>query len=203
MAVNSDNDTREREETTAEAAPGSAPPGSSPASAPADEAKSAEESPEAELARTRDRLLRTLADFDNYRKRVRRDISDAERRVQEDLLKALLPTFDNLERAAGHAESAPDVKALAEGLQMVIRQFQDTLSSLGIERVETTGRAFDPAEHEAVQHIETDDVPPGAVVRELQGGYRWQSRLLRPALVVVSKAAQPAASAPASSDSSE
>jgi molecular chaperone GrpE len=147
------------------------------------------EGPEVELARTRERLLRMAADFDNYRKRVRRDISDAERRVQEELLRGLLPTFDNLERAAGHAETAPDVKALAEGLKMVLRQFQDTLSSLGIERVESVGKPFDPTEHEAVQHVESNDVPPGAVVQELQGGYRWQGRLMRPALVVVSKAA--------------
>ena len=135
------------------------------------------------------------ADFDNYRKRARRDIADAERRVQEDLLKALLPTFDNLERASGHAESSADVKALGEGIKMVLRQFQDTLVSLGIERVVSLGKPFDPAEHEAVQHVQSDEVPPGAVVQELQGGYRWQGRLMRPALVVVSKAGpQPAAS---------
>lgn len=188
-----------KEAESAGEAPGSARPASSaPSSAEASQSVEAE-SPEAELARTRDRLLRTAADFDNYRKRVRRDINEAERRVQEDLLKALLPTFDNLERAASHAESSPDVKALAEGLQMVLRQFQDTLAGLGIERVMTEGRVFDPAEHEAVQHVQTDEVPPGAIVRELQGGYRWQGRLLRPAMVVVSKAApQPAASAPAS-----
>jgi molecular chaperone GrpE len=109
-----------------------------------------------------------------------------------------LPTFDNLERAAGHAQASPDVKALAEGLNMVIRQFQDTLASLGIERVVSVGKPFDPAEHEAVQHVHSDEVPPGAVVQELQGGYRWQGRLMRPALVVVSKAPAPAAAAPES-----
>lgn len=133
------------------------------------------------------------ADFDNYRKRSRRDIADAERRVQEELLTKLLPSFDNLERAASHAESAADVKALAEGLKMVMRQFTDTLSNLGIERLESVGKPFDPAEHEAVQHVQSNEVPPGAVVQELQAGYRWQGRLLRPALVVVSKAGTPAA----------
>ena len=147
------------------------------------------EGPEVELARTKDRLLRMAADFDNYRKRTRRDIADAERRVQEQLLGALLPTFDNLERASTHAASAPDVKALAEGLDMVLRQFRDALAGLGIERIVTQGKPFDPAEHEAVQHIESGEVPPGAIVQELQAGYRWQGKLLRPALVVVSKAA--------------
>ncbi len=146
------------------------------------------EGPEVELAKLRERLLRTAADFDNYRKRTRRDIADAERRVQENLLNVLVQPFDNLERAAQHAESAQDVKALAEGLKMVLRQFEDALATVGIQRIASLGKPFDPSEHEAVQHIQTDDVPPGAVAQELRAGYRWQDRLIRPALVVVAKA---------------
>jgi molecular chaperone GrpE len=146
------------------------------------------EGPEAEIARLRERLLRTAADFDNYRKRTRRDISDAERRVQENLLNVLLQPFDNLERAVQHAETAQDVKALAEGLKMVLRQLEDALSTVGIQRITSVGKPFDPSEHEAVQHIHTDDFPPGAVAQELRPGYRWQDRLIRPALVVVAKA---------------
>jgi molecular chaperone GrpE len=153
----------------------------------------AQEGPEVELARLRDRLLRTAADFDNYRKRTRRDIADAERRVQENLLNVLVQPFDNLERAAQHAESAQDVKALAEGLKMVLRQFEDALNTVGIQRIASVGKPFDPSEHEAVQHIQTDQVPPGAVAQELRAGYRWQDRLIRPALVVVAKAPAPAA----------
>lgn len=169
----------------------------SPASNDADAAEpaaaesAAEPSPteqlEAEVARLKERLLRTAADFDNFRKRSRKDIADAEHRVQEDLLRSLLPTFDNLERAVAHAGSAADLTALTEGLKMVMRQFQDTLGGLGIERVATQGKPFDPAEHEAVQHVASNEVPPGAVVQELQAGYRWQGRLMRPALVVVAK----------------
>jgi molecular chaperone GrpE len=173
--------------------PGSTPPDAGPAAtAPAD-AAAAPEGPEAEIARLRERLLRTAADFDNYRKRARRDIVDAERRVQENLLNVLVQPFDNLERAAQHAESAQDVKALAEGLKMVLRQFEDALSTVGIQRIASIGKPFDPSEHEAVQHIQTDDVPPGAVAQELRAGYRWQDRLIRPALVVVAKAPAPAA----------
>jgi molecular chaperone GrpE len=80
---------------------------------------------------------------------------------------------------------------------MVIRQFQDTLGGLGIERVATVGKPFDPAEHEAVQHVQSADMPPGAVVQELQPGYRWQGKLMRPALVVVAKGASPSAVPPA------
>jgi molecular chaperone GrpE len=183
-------------------APGAAPDSVAPpteAKAPA-EAGTAEtpvpDGPEVEIAKLKERLLRTAADFDNFRKRSRRDVADAERRVQEDLLRSLLPTFDNLERAVTHAGTAADVKALTEGIKMVMRQFQDTLGGLGIERVATLGKPFDPAEHEAVQHVPSADVPPGAVVQELQAGYRWQGRLMRPALVVVAKPASPSAPPP-------
>jgi molecular chaperone GrpE len=167
-----------------ESAPGN---GSAAAGGNAPEAP-APEGPEVELARLRERLLRTAADFDNYKKRTRRDITDAERRVQENLLQVLVQPFDNLERAAQHAESAQDVKALAEGLKMVLRQFEDALSTVGIQRIASVGKPFDPSEHEAVQHVHTDQVPPGAVAQELRAGYRWQDRLIRPALVVVAKA---------------
>jgi molecular chaperone GrpE len=158
----------------------------------------AQVTPEQEITTLKERLLRMAADFDNYRKRSRRDVADAERRVQEDLVRSLLPTFDNIERAALHAETATDVKPLVEGLQMVMKQFQDTLAGLGIERVVSVGLAFDPSQHEAVQHMATSEVPPGAVTQELQAGYTWQGRLVRPAMVVVAKAASP--SEPPSAD---
>jgi molecular chaperone GrpE len=173
-------------------APGSSAPGSNEA-APA--GAEAPEGLEAEVARLKERLLRTAADFDNYRKRTRRDIADAERRVQENLINVLVQPFDNLERAVQHAESAQDVKALAEGLKMVLRQLEDALSTVGIQRISALGKPFDPAEHEAVQHVQTSDVPPGAVAQELRAGYRWQDRLIRPALVVVAKAPAPATAA--------
>jgi molecular chaperone GrpE len=179
-------------------------PASNDADAPGPAEPAAELSPtellEGEVARLKERLLRTAADFDNFRKRSRKDIADAERRVQEDLLRSLLPTFDNLERAVAHAGTAADLKALTEGLKMVMRQFQDTLGSLGIERLVTQGKPFDPAEHEAVQHVASDEVPPGAVLQELQAGYRWQGRLMRPALVVVSKPSSPSVAPSSAAD---
>jgi molecular chaperone GrpE len=189
----------EKPEAPATPADDNAPSKGAAGSTPAEEGASAAaggnaseapatEGPEVELARLRERLLRTAADFDNYKKRTRRDITDAERRVQENLLQVLVQPFDNLERAAQHAESAQDVKALAEGLKMVLRQFEDALSTVGIQRIASVGKPFDPSEHEAVQHVHTDQVPPGAVAQELRAGYRWQDRLIRPALVVVAKA---------------
>jgi molecular chaperone GrpE len=96
--------------------------------------------------------------------------------------------FDNLERAVAHVEKATDVQSVAEGIQMVLKQLSDSLGKLGVERVATVGTPFDPAVHEAVSHIETAEHPPGSVAAEIQGGYRAQDRLIRPALVVVAKA---------------
>jgi molecular chaperone GrpE len=152
--------------------------------APADPLEAAR----AEAQKNRDQLLRVAADFDNYKKRARREIADAVKIAREDLLRDLLPVFDNLERASAHAGTATDTKALADGISMVQRQFVDVLGKLGIERVASAGQPFDPAVHEAVQHLETDEFAPGVVASELQAGYRMGDRVLRPALVVVAKA---------------
>lgn len=173
------------ENTTSTPAPESA-------AAPAAQGEAAPQDPleqaQAEQARLKDQLLRTLADFDNFRKRSRRELGDAERRGRDDLLKEFLPIFDNLDRAVAHAETATDVKALTEGITLVVRQFLDTLGKLGIERVDAVGKPFDPAVHEAVQHLETSEFEPGTIAAEVQAGYRNQEKLIRPALVVVAKA---------------
>lgn len=145
------------------------------------------EAARAEALKNRDQLLRVAADFDNYKKRARRELSDAIKMSREEVLRDLLPVFDNLERASAHAETATDTKALADGISMVQRQFVDVLGKLGIERVVSAGQPFNPAVHEAVQHLETDEFPPGVVAAELQAGYRAGDRVLRPALVVVAK----------------
>jgi len=149
---------------------------------------SVEDQLRAEAARLKDQLLRLAADFDNYRKRSRREISDAERMAREELLRELLPVFDNLERASQHAAPGTDVQSIWDGIMLVNRQFIDTLARLGVERIKTVGQAFDPSVHEAVQQVETADQPPGAVCAEVLGGYRFGDRLIRPAMVVVAKA---------------
>ena len=102
-------------------------------------------------------------------------------------MKEFLPVFDNLERAIQSAQRATDVKAVAEGLQMVLRQYLDTLARGGISKVASVGTQFDPTHHEAIQQVETDDQPPGTVVAEVQPGYMQGERLIRPAMVVVAK----------------
>jgi molecular chaperone GrpE len=142
----------------------------------------------AEVARIRDQLIRTAADFDNFRKRSRREVSDAEGRGRDEVFRELLPVFDNLERAVQASEGTTDIQALADGIRMVMKQFVDTLGRMGIERVSAVGKPFDPALHEAIQHLETTEYPPGTIAAEAQPGYKYGDRLLRPALVVVAKA---------------
>ncbi|HSQ61749.1 MAG TPA: nucleotide exchange factor GrpE [Polyangiaceae bacterium] len=142
---------------------------------------------QAEAAKMKDMLVRTAADFDNFRKRTKRELEDARRGGREDLLKELLPVFDNLERAIQSAQRATDVKAVADGLTMILKQFEGTLARVGINRVPTTGSPFDPSMHEAIQQVETDEHPPGTVVAEVQPGYAAGEKLVRAAMVVVAK----------------
>jgi molecular chaperone GrpE len=185
------------EDSQADAAPKSAP-----ASAPAAKAARAS-SPEiaadappsdplvearAESARLKEQWMRTAADFDNFRKRARRDVDEARRGGREELLKDLLPVFDNLERAIQSAQRATEVKPVAEGLTMVVKQFVDVVGRAGITKVPTVGSSFDPTIHEAIQQVETDEHAPGTVVSEVQPGYMQGERLVRAAMVVVAKA---------------
>ena len=163
--------------------------GQEPSAAEPGEIKAAEDKPDlaAEVARLRDQLLRTAADFDNFRKRTRRENDDAQKRGQQQVLKDLLPVFDNLERAAQHADTASDAKAVADGIRIVLKQFTNTLEKMGIRRVPTVGMPFDPTVHEAIQHVESPDQPAGIILNEVQAGYALGDLLLRAAMVIVSK----------------
>ena len=145
------------------------------------------EAARADAARLKDSLLRTAADFDNFRKRTRREVDDARKAGREELLKEILPVFDNLERGIQSSQRATEVKAVADGLLMVLKQFENTLARMQITRVPTLGNMFDPSIHEAIQQVETDEQPPGTVVAEVQPGYMNGERLLRAAMVVVAK----------------
>ena len=141
----------------------------------------------ADAAKMKEQWMRTAADFDNFRKRSRKEIEDARKAGREDILKDFLPVFDNLERAIQSATRATDVKGVSDGLQMVLRQYVDTLARGGISKVATVGKQFDPSHHEAIQQVETDEHPPGTVVAEVQPGYLQGERLIRAAMVVVAK----------------
>lgn len=143
--------------------------------------------PAAQIARLKEQLLRTAADFDNFRKRARRDIEEASRRAKEQTVAEVLPLVDNLERAVDSAGGATDVEAVTSGIKMVLRSFSDIAGRLGLERIEAVGQAFDPNLHDAVQQVETDEHPAGTIVTEVTPGYRLGEKLLRAALVVVAR----------------
>ena len=134
-----------------------------------------------------DRLLRTAAEFDNYRKRTdreRRELTDA---VAADLIRDLLPIVDDLDRAVAAATDSPD-PALRSGVELIQRQLLDALRRRGAEPFDSVGEDFDPAWHEALSSEPAGNRRDGEVVSEIRRGYRLGSRLLRPALVKVAKA---------------
>ena len=154
----------------------------------------------AELDRTKNQLLRVAADFDNYRKRMQRQIGETESRAAEKVLVEVLPVMDSLLLALDHSEGDGGAASLAEGLQLVAKQFHSILSKLGVEPIDAVGQPFDPTFHEAMQQEENGDVPPGTVVKEWQKGYRIGERLLRPSMVVVSAAPAGGGAEPAAVD---
>ncbi|MCB9666565.1 MAG: nucleotide exchange factor GrpE [Myxococcales bacterium] len=144
-----------------------------------------------ERDKIKDQLLRVAADFDNFRKRTRRDMENAALKGKEEALLELLPVIDNLERAVQAAHDTHDIKSLLEGIHMVLRLFEDGAKRLGIKRLSTVGKSFDPNVHEALQQQPTADHPPGTIVAEVQPGYVLGTRVLRAALVVVAKPVDP------------
>jgi len=159
------------------------------------EAPAVAAAPESDLERVtgerdkaREQLLRTAADFDNYRKRMRREVEDAKIKGQQDVVRDLLPVFDNLERAVqAAAQTTTDASSVVEGVRMVLKLFEDTAERIGLARIKTVGERFDPAIHEAIQQKEAPDVAPGTILNEVVPGYRFGEKLVRAAMVVVAR----------------
>ena len=143
-----------------------------------------------ELRRERDalqdRLLRTAAEFDNYRKRMDRERRDLSEYAAADLVGELLPILDNFERAL-QAPPGGEVESLRRGVELIHKQMLDLLRKRGVKPIEALGADFDPNVHEAVIHEASDAHREGEVMQELQRGYRLGERLLRPAMVKVAK----------------
>jgi molecular chaperone GrpE len=139
-----------------------------------------------------DRLLRTTADFDNFKKRAAREKQEAIKFANESLLQKLVTVLDSLDMAltAAQASQAETGQSLQTGVNMIGQQLKNVLAEAGLEEVDATGKTFDPNLHEAVSQRETPDVPEGQVIQQLRKGYKLRERLLRPASVVVAK--QPA-----------
>ena len=140
-----------------------------------------------------ERLLRTTADFDNFKKRAAREKQEAIKFANEGLLQKLLPVLENLDMALAATQTArpKDGQSLQSGVNMISQQLKNVLAEAGLEELDALGKPFDPNLHEALMQKETSDVPEGQVVQQLRKGYKFRDRLLRPAGVVVAK--QPAA----------
>jgi molecular chaperone GrpE len=135
-----------------------------------------------EKAEIDDRLRRAWAEFENARRRAERERSDFLQFASMDLVRNLLPILDDFERAL-KVETAD--KEYARGIELIYQRFYDTLKKMGLEPIETAGKAFDPNLHEAVQRVHTEEFEDQAIVGELQRGYNFKGKLLRPAWVKV------------------
>jgi molecular chaperone GrpE len=145
-----------------------------------------------EVADLRDRSMRTLADFDNFRKRTDRERQETRRYALLEPLREFLPIADNLDRALSAGGTADDLK---RGVEMIARQMQDLLRRFGVREVAAAGEVFNPAVHEAVARTESDAVAVPTVAEELVRGYVLHDRLLRPAMVKVAVPSEKAAGA--------
>ncbi len=140
---------------------------------------------EKELAEVKDKYLRALADQENARRRIRQQSDESVRLQKENLLRDVLPIMDNLERAVDAARGGGNGKSIVEGVEMVLASMRDLLKQQGVTSVESVGKQFDPARHEAIDHVSSDVHPPNTVVQEFHRGYQIGDRVLRPARVVV------------------
>jgi molecular chaperone GrpE len=133
------------------------------------------------------RLVRMAADLENMKKRQERDRADLLQFANENLIKELLPVVDNLERAIAHGRQLEAPEALLEGIEMVYQGFLKALDRFGVTPIDSVGRQFDPAFHNAVMQEEATEVPDCSITKELQKGYLLHQRLLRPAMVTVAR----------------
>lgn len=136
-----------------------------------------------------EKLLRTTADFENYKKRAAREKAEAIKFANESLIQKLIPILDNFDMAiaATQNEQGEAAQSLKTGVGMIYQQLRNVLLEAGLEEVDASGKPFDPNLHEAVSQQETDEVPEGQVVQQLRKGFKLRDRLLRPASVVVAK----------------
>ena len=131
--------------------------------------------------------LRSEAEIENVRKRNKKEKEDWIKYANETLIREILPVIDNLEMAISHSHNENSLHALREGVELTLKGLRDTLEKSGLGEVKAEGEAFDPSYHHAVSEQEDQNVEPGIILQELQRGYTLKKRLIRPAMVVVSK----------------
>ncbi len=140
-----------------------------------------------EIRNLHDKYLRICADFENYKKRNMKEQMESAKYANERILKELLPVIDNLERAILHSKETSDFRGLVEGVELTCKQFLDSMGRFGVKVVQSIGEPFDPSRHQALGQVESDKHDENIVVEELQKGYLLEDRMLRPALVNITR----------------
>jgi molecular chaperone GrpE len=148
------------------------------------------EEKEGEIKTLYDKLLRTQAEFENYKKRMAKEKSDLMKYASEEIIKEVIHTVDNLEIAIKHAKESNHPKGVTEGIEIILKQLLKSLERFGVTGFVSIGEKFDPNRHEAVVQIESAEHEPNTIIEESQKGYFLHDRLLRPALVTVTRAPQ-------------
>ncbi|MDR3111407.1 MAG: nucleotide exchange factor GrpE [Planctomycetaceae bacterium] len=143
---------------------------------------------EQERDEARDKMLRALAELENYRSRVNRERNEERKYASIELFRALLPIWDNISRALEAAESSHNLDSLIEGIQMVDKQLLTVFAQFGCERIETIGKPFDPNFHASISQMPSNDYEPNTVIHEAQAGFKLYERIVRPAQVVLATA---------------
>jgi molecular chaperone GrpE len=141
-----------------------------------------------DLEAAKDRVLRSQAELENYRKRAAREIEDNRRYADLALIRDLLPVLDNTERAIDAAEKSHDVAVLLEGIKLVARQFEEILGQHHCQRIGALHLPFDPHLHHAISQQPSSEYPPNTVVLVAQPGFQLYDRVVRPSQVIVSRA---------------
>ena len=160
------------------------------ASAAAEEELSEEEKLRRKVAELDDRLLRTMADFDNYKKRTARQYDDIIRSANAKVLGDFLEIVDNFERALQHGDDNTDFKAFRKGVELIFGQMRDLLERYDVKPIEAVGQPFDPNRHEALMQVASDEYDEGLVAMEINKGYMQGDRVIRYSKVAVSTGAE-------------
>lgn len=140
---------------------------------------------QAEVEEHKQRLLRTQADYDNFRRRTMKEKEELGKYASAKLITELLPVIDNFERALGSAPDLPEVASYAKGVDMIFRQLEGILKAEGLSPMESVGTPFNPEFHQAIMQVDSDEYEEGDVVEEVQKGYILKDKVLRPAMVKV------------------
>jgi len=194
VAENTPHSGSPREPLAGDSAPASAAQGQSDQNATSAEASAADslaaqlQTAIAERDANLDKWLRAQADLDNYRKRILKEMEQDRIYGILPLVRDLLPALDNLHRAVEAAQKTPDAAQLIQGVQMVVKQFDDILGKHGAQPINAVDQPFDPNLHQAIQQVPTADKPPMTVLAEFERGYTLKERVVRPSAVVVSAA---------------